>query len=220
MAAGGARLEFSSPSHDFDTLIQGDIVTHKYEFKNTGNRELKISKVSPSCGCTAGKLSRDRFRPGEKGILEITFNSDRFTDLQHKSVDVESNDSTSPIVKLTFTAYVKPIWHLEPGFVAFTGTEDGSAVKEKEVVVTLVNAHTKAMTFIDFSTAFDEISLDRPFPLTGTALKSGDTLTVRIRPALKSKIEESRYGHLDVKVAFEDGRKPEKRLGVALKKWR
>lgn len=220
MAADGPRLEFSSPSHDFGNLIQGDVVTHKYELKNSGGRELKIGKVTPSCGCTIGKLSNERFAPGQSGTLEITFNSDRFTGEQHKSVDVESDDSVNPITKLTFTAVIRPVWHLEPGFVAFNATRDGSSAQEKEVVLTLINSHTLPMTFIDFSSAFDEIRLDRVFPLGSIALKPGDTLTVRITPALKSKLEESRYGHLDVRVGFSDGRKFEKRIGVALKTWR
>jgi len=40
-------MEISSPRHDAGTHWEGEVVTHTFEVKNSGNGELKILSVKP-----------------------------------------------------------------------------------------------------------------------------------------------------------------------------
>jgi hypothetical protein len=40
-------IEVEMPIHDFDQVLQGEIVTHEFRVFNRGNAELKIQHVSP-----------------------------------------------------------------------------------------------------------------------------------------------------------------------------
>ena len=88
---GIAKIEFEKNVHDFGKIIQGEKVTYAFKFKNTGDANLIISDVSSSCGCTIPKFTKDPVKPGEKGLLRVTFESDNRRGFQNKTVTVVSN---------------------------------------------------------------------------------------------------------------------------------
>jgi len=88
---GSAAIEFEEMSHDFGKIIQGEKVTYAFKFKNTGNAQLIISDVSTSCGCTVPKYTKKPLKPGETGVLNVTFDSENRRGFQHKTVTVVSN---------------------------------------------------------------------------------------------------------------------------------
>ncbi len=90
-ADGIASIEFEKSMHDFGRIIQGEKVTYAFKFKNTGTRNLIISDVSSSCGCTIPKYTKDPVKPGETGLLRVTFESDNRKGFQNKTVTVVSN---------------------------------------------------------------------------------------------------------------------------------
>jgi len=89
-------LYFPEKAFDFGNILQGDVVSHAFSFENRGDSALTISKVTASCGCTAGEISRKRLKPAEKSELKVTFNSDKFTGDQKKTVLVYANDAQNP----------------------------------------------------------------------------------------------------------------------------
>jgi hypothetical protein len=54
-------------------LSKAQVVT--FEFVNTGKAPLLITKVQPSCGCTAVEFSKDPINSGEKGFVKTTYNA-------------------------------------------------------------------------------------------------------------------------------------------------
>ena len=100
-------IEFSEELWDFGTIKEGDVVTHVFEVKNLGGAELVISKVRPSCGCTAALLSSGEVPPGGTSQIEVTFNSSGFKGKVTKYIYVESNDPDEPRAKLTITVTVE-----------------------------------------------------------------------------------------------------------------
>jgi hypothetical protein len=85
------KIEFAHKEHDFGKLIQGEKVTYAFKFKNTGNTDLIISDVSSSCGCTVPSYTDKPVKPGETGVLQVTFDSDGRKGFQHKTVTVVTN---------------------------------------------------------------------------------------------------------------------------------
>lgn len=99
-------MEFTEPEFDFGTITRGEVVTHRFVFKNTGNADLYISKVLADCGCTAADYVKEAVKPDEEGYIELIFNSDGYYGLQIKKANVYAN--TQPAVhELTIAATVK-----------------------------------------------------------------------------------------------------------------
>lgn len=85
------EITFTKTEHDFGRLIQGEQVVYVFKFRNTGNADLLISKVSASCGCTASKYTREPVKPGQEGKIEVTFDSNGQRGIQNKTVTVLTN---------------------------------------------------------------------------------------------------------------------------------
>ncbi|NCD41440.1 MAG: DUF1573 domain-containing protein [Bacteroidia bacterium] len=95
---GMPEIVFETLTHDFGRVVQGEKVTFAYKFKNAGNKDLLIVKISASCGCTVVDYPRDPIPPGENGILYITFNSTAKKGYQNKQVTVMANTQPSNTV--------------------------------------------------------------------------------------------------------------------------
>jgi hypothetical protein len=84
-------MTFKSKDYDFGLVIQGEKVSHSFSFTNTGKSDLVISGANASCGCTVPTYSKQPVKPGEKGEIEVVFNSDNREGNQHKTIKVLSN---------------------------------------------------------------------------------------------------------------------------------
>ncbi len=84
-------MTFTKSVHDFGKMVQGEIVKYTFHFKNTGKTDLRITRVSTSCGCTVGKYPHGPVKPGEEGDVEVTFNSTGKMGYQNKSVMLLAN---------------------------------------------------------------------------------------------------------------------------------
>jgi hypothetical protein len=103
-------ISFSEYEHDFGTMTQGDAVTHLFEFTNTGDEPLIIDNCKGSCGCTVPQCPKNPIQPGEKGQIEVKFNSKGKKNQQTKKVTVNANTDPAQTF-LTIKAFVE----VEPG---------------------------------------------------------------------------------------------------------
>jgi len=101
-------FEFLEKQHDFGEVQDGDKVTHVFEFTNIGSKPLVISKVRPSSRSITTYLSDKTILSGEKGELEITFNSRKRLGRQEKTVKIIANTSPKEMI-LTINANVKKV---------------------------------------------------------------------------------------------------------------
>jgi hypothetical protein len=102
-----ARLEFARKQHDFGDVAQGETVSCRFAFTNTGTAPLLILNVQTTCGCTAPEWPRKPLQPGEKGEILISFNSTKKTGRVNKVITVFSN-AQKPEEKLKIVANVIP----------------------------------------------------------------------------------------------------------------
>ena len=86
-----ARIDFDNLTFDFDTITTGDIVNHRYTFKNTGVKDLLILDTQTTCGCTISKHSEDPIPPGKEGFVELSYDSKDRKGAQEKIVHVYTN---------------------------------------------------------------------------------------------------------------------------------
>lgn len=102
----GAIITWDKSTHDFGDVFQGDKVEHIFRFTNTGTKDLVITNVEVTCGCTTPKgWPRDPIAPGESGELTVAFNSAGKIGKQNKVITITSN-SVGTVNQVMFTATV------------------------------------------------------------------------------------------------------------------
>ncbi len=99
-----AKIEFKSDTIDYGTIEKGADGVRVFEFTNTGNAPLIISKVSSTCGCTIPKKPEGPILPGETGEIEVKYDTKRVNPIR-KTITVISNAET-PTVALKIKGLV------------------------------------------------------------------------------------------------------------------
>src|SRR6056300_92412 len=93
-----AKIEFKSETIDYGTIEKGSNGIRTFEFTNTGDEPLIISKVSSSCGCTIPKKPDEPILPGKTGQIEVKYDTNRVNPIR-KTITVISN-AVTPTVAL------------------------------------------------------------------------------------------------------------------------
>jgi hypothetical protein len=102
-----AKIEFKSDTVDYGQIEKGADGTRIFEFTNTGNAPLIISKVNSSCGCTIPKSPKDPILPGKNGEIQVKYDTLRVGPIR-KAITVISNADT-PTVVLKIKGDVKDV---------------------------------------------------------------------------------------------------------------
>ncbi|MCE2741174.1 MAG: DUF1573 domain-containing protein [Sphingobacteriales bacterium] len=84
-------MTFVENIHNFGTLVDGEVVTHKFKFTNTGKTALIISSASASCGCTVPSYPKTPIQPGEEGAIDVEFNSSGKVGAFDKNITITAN---------------------------------------------------------------------------------------------------------------------------------
>jgi len=101
----GAFLKVKDPKYNFGFVKQGSVVKIEYYFENSGTDTLYIANIEVACGCTVADYPHFPIKPGDSGIILITFNTKEKFDRQDRTVDVISNAVNSP-TKLRFKGVI------------------------------------------------------------------------------------------------------------------
>jgi hypothetical protein len=99
------EMTFETLKHDFGLMMQGERLEYTYVFTNTGGSDVVISNVSATCGCTIPDWTKTPIKPGEKGQVQVQFNSAGKSGSINKSAKVLANTQPNTI-ELEFTAEV------------------------------------------------------------------------------------------------------------------
>ena len=101
------RITYTKNEADLGEVVEGAKVKHAFEFQNTGNEPLFIYGAQGSCGCTVPNFPKEPIAPGQKGKIDIEFDSNGRTGSNTKTVSVQAN-TTPETTTLTFTVKVTP----------------------------------------------------------------------------------------------------------------
>ncbi|CAM3305886.1 DUF1573 domain-containing protein [Zobellia roscoffensis] len=95
-----AKIEFKSETVDYGEIQKGADGVRIFEFTNTGQAPLIISKVSSSCGCTIPKKPEDPILPGKTGEISVKYDTNRVGPIR-KAITVISNaDTPTKVLKI------------------------------------------------------------------------------------------------------------------------
>ncbi len=100
-----AALAWDKPEQTAYPGIADKAVKFTYSFTNTGATPVTITSIKPSCSCTAAKLSKAVYAPGESGSIQVTFTIGSRTGSHTKTVSVLTDDPAA--AKSVLTLHVK-----------------------------------------------------------------------------------------------------------------
>lgn len=69
--AGAAQIRFEKPNVKLGRVTTAGNVTHRFPFKVVGTGFVEIVDLRASCGCVAPKITRRRYKAGERGALTM-----------------------------------------------------------------------------------------------------------------------------------------------------
>ncbi len=95
-----AKIKFKVETLNFGVIDKGSDGVRIFEFTNTGDAPLIISKVSSSCGCTIPKKPEAPIMPGEDGEIQVKYDTKRVGPIR-KAITVISNaDTPTKVLKI------------------------------------------------------------------------------------------------------------------------
>ncbi len=100
------EIVFDMDVIDYGQQEQGANGNRTFVFTNTGKEPLILTNVKASCGCTTPKWTRNPVAPGEKGEIQVHYDTKRMGQFQ-KNITVTSNAKTSNKV-LTIKGKIMP----------------------------------------------------------------------------------------------------------------
>jgi len=100
------QMKFVEDTFDFGKIKQNSVVEHTFEFYNAGGDTLKILDISASCGCSVGKLSKREFAAGEKGTIDVRFDTRGKFGNQTQRIYIRTNEPDNPTKIITIKAQV------------------------------------------------------------------------------------------------------------------
>jgi len=156
-AVTGPQIQFKETSHDFGRIVQGQKAETEFEFTNTGDAELVITKVRSTCGCTAALASADKIKPGEKGSIKVSFNSAGRRGKNTKGIKVLTNVPGKETVDLEIKTDIAVELDFNPPRAYMGEFEFG---KELTKEVELTNYTDQTINILEFSNSREEIKFE------------------------------------------------------------
>ncbi len=174
---------------DFGEVTNFSEVTHLVTIKNIGSDTLIISNVGSSCGCTAALMSNDHIPPGDSAALSIKFDAKQFTGKTHKTVSLQTNDTSQPRMEIGFTANVVRLLELIPNYLFLRTVKDSTTHQS----MTIKNVGKETIKFLSVTSSLDELVTN----LSDNAIEPGKEVT--LNTMLKPKTSGTISGNIDVK---------------------
>lgn len=95
----GPEISFKTTLHEYGDIYVGGDGTYEFDFTNTGNEPLILSKPRSSCGCTVPAWPKEPILPGETNKIKVTYNTHK-AGAFNKTVTVYSNAKNKAAIVL------------------------------------------------------------------------------------------------------------------------
>lgn len=91
-----AKIEFEKTTIDLGKFGQEEAVRHcQFIFKNTGDANLYIHQIIPTCSCTSNKYPTHAIAPGASDTIFVTYNGEGKSPRKFRSsITIHSNAET------------------------------------------------------------------------------------------------------------------------------
>lgn len=113
-----SAITFDERVHNFGTILEKNgKVSHAFVFYNRGQSPVVISQVYSDCGCVSKVVSKTLIKPGEKGVLTVTFDPAYKAGFFSKEIAIFFDDNKNynhVWVEGTVKPYEHPVWEDYP----------------------------------------------------------------------------------------------------------
>ncbi len=111
-------LKFDKVVHNFGKILAGSGEKKcQFKYTNVSQEPVVINNILSSCGCSVPEWNKAPIRPGESGVITVTFLNDQGAYPFDKTLTVYVSSSPKPIqLRITGVAYdkEKPVSELYP----------------------------------------------------------------------------------------------------------
>lgn len=96
-AQEATKIKFEKTTHDFGELEKGAPCEYTFQFTNTSEQPIILSRVKASCGCTTPSYTKEEVAAGASGTINVKYNSQRVGPF-NKTITVTYDSVERPIV--------------------------------------------------------------------------------------------------------------------------
>ncbi len=86
-AQQGVHMTFDSEHLNIGKVKKGEIKKFDFVFTNTGTDIIEID-IASGCDCTTLDYPKNKIRPGQKGVIHVTFDSGKKEESETVDVDI------------------------------------------------------------------------------------------------------------------------------------
>ena len=144
-----ARLtyEFGSDTKNFGKVMQGDVLTHKFNLQSSGEEDLVIKQAKPTCGCTVAQIMIEEngtfvpyqfgkvIPPGKKVEIGATLHTQNKRGHAGSKINIFTNDPRGQTI-LSLEAEVDPFFQVNPASINFNQMSAKDTATDKMTVST------------------------------------------------------------------------------------
>lgn len=115
----GPKIKIAQEEIDFGRVNQGEKVVREFVVTNTGDKELILNRIAPSCGCTAAAVTSPTIQPAASEKIRVTFDTAGMYGDKVKSVHLFTNIDKNPEVVLRLKGFVARGFSVDPERIVF-----------------------------------------------------------------------------------------------------
>ncbi len=174
-----AQLRWDTTVQSFERSPGDPAVEGHYAFKNTGPTPITIAKLRTSCGCTAAKLEKRTYAPGESGEIAAKFTLGDRRGLHVVSVTVTTDDKSVAPTVLSLRVQISDPMKVEPALVWW---RVGAAAEPKTVQLTADPARPVRVKSVTSTNPRIRVKLDTAAPgqRYGLSIQPEDTTSKEV----------------------------------------
>ncbi|MEA3227338.1 MAG: DUF1573 domain-containing protein, partial [Planctomycetota bacterium] len=184
------KITFESLEYDFGTVGPRKKLLGEFRFTNTGDAQLKITKVEKCCGVIT-RLDKTDYAPGESGVLKVEYRSPGTATSTRKRLYVNSNDQAKPRTTLTIKAKIELRYTVEPKSLRFLLKDENAGCPK----ITLKSTKNELFSVTSFKSSGDSITAEIDSSVEATEI----VLEPRVD---MEKLQKSRSGRISIGLAY------------------
>jgi hypothetical protein len=132
-SSSGQGLEWNASTLEATVEAGASSVEGIYSFENKSDETVTVQSIQTGCDCTEAVTDKKNYKPGDKGVLLVTFDIGEREGPQKKKITVLTNDPEHPVHELTFKTTV-PYWcQVEPPILNWFAETSGQPLAARLV---------------------------------------------------------------------------------------
>ncbi len=197
-----AALTWESTDADLHPALTDKTAVAHFKYRNSGDKEVRIMSVHPSCGCTTAALAKDVVPPNEAGEIIATFQIGDRSGVQMKTITVTTDDPSVPPTVLKLKATIPQLLEISPTFLFWSASD----VLGPKTITVHVGADFP-VSKLDVTSTDKSVSIEvaegpgeKTFRIVVTPKESGRPINaaLKINPDFPKEAPKSFYANLRV----------------------